>query len=540
MAEDTKAPKQPKSKLEGEALDRLREARRWKESTRILDFKECYFFLAPWRQRQLSSLTAPSLAPMLDQPELYTDLGFLITGDFITEIVNTYLPEAQLWCERKAGEGFDQVFEQIKDEVKDQDKKIFSAIKASNFYSEIPKSYNPDLVIAGAGMFIHRRHAHLPIECLAVPMREMEINLGPNGEIDDRFIVRHGYNKYVRTWLGDDKIWNAIPGETRKKIEDNPTDRSMIAWGWWRVWEDISDEVWQHTITIEDELIHDVQIKGEGCCPFIVTRFGATADWPWAHGPAEQGLPTFRQFDELERQKIEAVERSVNPAMTYPDDSFSEVEQGIEPGMAYPIRPGTGNDVKRMYDQPAIQPEIFQMQEMEKRLRKIFFVDYPEQTGDTPPTLGQWLDEMARAQRRIGTPGMSFWREGPRAYFLRFKYLLEAAGTIKRLQDREGRAISTQAYNPAQRAAEQQEIATATQCAQLSSQLFPEEWKLVVDGKATIEKFIEKMRASDLLQMRAPDQIAGILKQITPLVGGRRPAGDGGAPPPEAGAPGPT
>src|SRR4051812_25723596 len=123
MAKAPKAKdKKPTSKLEADSLDRLREARRWKESTRILDFKECYFFLAPWRQRQISSLTQPSQAPMLDQPELYTDIGPLITGDFITEVVNTYMPQEQIWCERLAGEGFAEAFDQIKDQVKEQDK----------------------------------------------------------------------------------------------------------------------------------------------------------------------------------------------------------------------------------------------------------------------------------------------------------------------------------------------------------------------------------------------------------------------------------
>ena len=516
MARKPKPAKPPENKLESDALDRLREARRWKESTRILDFKECYFFLAPWRQRQISSLTIPSTAPMLDQPELYTDLGFLITADFITELVNTFMPEAQLWCERKSGEGFEQAFEQIKDEVKAQDEKIFDAIKMSNFYAELPKALNPDLVIAGAGLFIHRRHAHLPVECLAVPMREMEINLGPDGEIDDRFIVRHSYNKYIRTLLGDD-IWNKIDAAQRKKMEDNPTDRSMVAWGYWRKWDDISDEVWQHVILVEDKLIHDVELKGEGCVPFIVMRFNPTADWPWAHGPAEQFLPTFRQIDELERQKLEAIERATNPAIVFPDDSFVQIEQGIEPGAGYPIRPGTEGAVKPIYEQPTLQPEIFGIGEMEKRLRKGFYVDYPEQTGDTPPTAAQWFDELARAQRRIGTPGMAFWREGPRAIFLRFKFLLEAAGTIRKLTDKAGRAISTAPYNPAQRAAEQQEIATAAQAAQLLGGMFPEEWKIRIDGGATMKAFIDKMRTGDLLKFRSPNDVAAALKQIATL-----------------------
>jgi len=528
--------KAPGARLEEDALDRLREARRWKESTRILDFKEAYFFLAPWRQREISSQTQPSQAPMADQPELYTDLGPLITGDFITEVTNTYMPQEQIWCERTAGEGFEEIWDQIKDDVKKQDQQIFKAIKTSNLYTELPKAFNPDLVIAGAGMWIKRRLAHMPIECLAVPMREMEINLGPDGEIDDRFVVRHTYNKYVKTLLGDD-IYNKIKAETRKTIEEKPTDRSQISWGFWRVWEDISDEVWQHVVLFKEELIHDVKLKGEGCCPFLVMRFNPTADWPWAHGPALQGLPTFRQVDELERQYLEATERSYNPAITFPDDSFTEVENGIEPGMAYPIRVGSENAVRAIYQQPNVDREMFTIETMEKRLRKLFFVDYPEQSGDTPPTAAQWFDELARAQRRMGTPGMSFWREGPRAIFLRFKYLLEAAGTIKRVTDKAGRAISTQPYNPAQRAAEQQEIATAAQCAQMLGQMFPEEWKLHVDGGETIKTFIDKMRTSGLLKMRKKEAVAAALGQIKQLVAGQQPGGTAGQQPEAAGGP---
>ena len=532
MAEDT-ADRHPTGKLETEALDRLREARRWKESTRILDFKECYFFLAPWRQRQISSLTIPSQAPMLDQPELYTDLGFLITADFITEILNTYMPEAQLWCERAAGMDVpEDVFKTVADQIKEQDRKIFAAIKASNFYAELPKACNPDLVIAGAGLWIQRPRAHLPIESLAVPLREMEINLGPDGEIDDRFVVRYAYNKYVRKLLGDD-VWGNLKPDVQKKIADKPTDRSQIAWGFWRLWDEIANENWQHVILLENELIHSTVLKGEGCCPFIVLRFNPTSDWPWAHGPALQGLPSLRQVDELERQKIEAVERAYNPAIHYPDDSFTEVEQGIEPGMAYPIRPGTENAVGPIYNQPTVEPAIFQIETMEKRLRKLFFVDYPEQTGDTPPTAGQWFDELARAQRRIGTPGMSFWREGPRAIFLRFKFLLEASGTIKPLADKSGRMISTQPYNPAQRAAEQQEIATATQCANILAQMFPEEWRVRIDGGKTMKAFIDKMRTSGLIQMRDPKDIATALQQMQQLVQARH---EPGAPAPPAGA----
>lgn len=502
--------------LEQEQNDRLREARRRKESSWVLDMKECYFFAAPHRQRQISSQTLPSSQPMLDQGELNTDFAFLLCGDFVTEIVNTFMPEAQPWCERGRGMFVpEDAWNQIQDEVRTQDTQIFEAIKASNFYSEIPKAYDPDLAIGTAAVWIERKRAHEPIKVLAVPLREFEANLGPDGEIDDRFVVRWTQNRYVKALLPG----VTIPKDIQEMIDAKPTDRCEIVWGFWRKWEREDDEVWQHVITIKSRKVHDEELVGEGCCPLIPARFNPSADWVWGIGPLMKGLPTLRQVDELDARKIEAISRAINPPITYPDDSFASVEQGFEDGCAYPIRPGSEGAVKAIYTPPSTDPATYELQEKEHRLQRLFFTDFPEQTGDTPPTLGQWLDEMARAQRRIGTPGMSFWREGPAQYFLRFKYLLEKYGAIKPLKV-DGRMISARAMNPAQRAAEQQEIAQAVQAIQILGQAFPEEFKMWVDGKKTIDAFLKKMRVK-LLSIRDPDTVDKAIGQISQLMQGQ-------------------
>jgi hypothetical protein len=179
--------------------------------------------------------------------------------------------------------------------------------------------------------------------------------------------------------------------------------------------------------------------------------------------------------------------------------------------------------VVKIYEPPPSNPADYQYEEKEKRLRRGFFVDFPEQTGDTPPTLGQWLDEMARAQRRIGRPGLPFWREGPAKIFLRFKYLLERAGAIKPIKV-DGKAVALMPYNPTQRAAEQQEIAMAVHGLQIAAQMWPEEYKLFIDGKATMKKLFDKMRI-ELVQFRDPKQVEGVLKQMTQLIGSTAPGG---------------
>ena len=524
----------PQSELEVEGLKRLREARRWKELW-VIDFKECYFFTAPHRQRQISSQTKPPVQRLLDAAELQTSLAFELAQDFVTEVVNTYMPEAQQWCER--GKGMfvpEKLYKTIAQKVRDQDREIFDAMKASNLYPETTKAFYPDLAIGTVGMWIDRERPSQPISVKAIPLREMEINLGPDGEIDDRFAIRYTRNCYVKSLLPKGCT---LPPDVEKTIGDKPDNTTELRFAFWRLWDRDDDEYWQHAIFVQNTCVHEAVLKGEGCCPLIIGRFNPSADWPWGLGPMLQGLPDLRQIDELEGQKIENVELHLSPPITYPDDSFANIEQGLETRMAYPIRPGTEGAVKAIYTPGSPDAAVYQHEEMEKRLRRLFFVDFPEQHGDTPPTLGQWLDEMARAQRRIGTPGMPFWREVPAKIFLRFKYLLEAAGAIEPIKV-DGKSVSLRAYNPAQRAAEQQEIATAVQCAQILAQMFPEEWRMWADGKATMDAMISKMRTAGLIKVRNEEAVKKALPQIAQLVGARHEPGapQANAPSPLAGA----
>lgn len=505
-----------RSETETDALSRLAAARTFKSYIE-LDLKEGYFFASPNRQRQISSMTFPSTQRMMDAPELYTDQAFLITQDFVTEVVNAFMPEAVPWCERGPGMDIpDDVWEQVKDRVKKDDGRIFQAMKASNLYPEITKAFYPDLALGTTALWIKRPHPAKAIVTTAVPLRELEINLGPYGEIDDRFAVRYTRNCYVRELVGEE-IWVKIDSELKEKLRAKPSERTQVVWGYWRLWDRHDDEYWQHVVLVSEKCVHSTEIKGEGCCPLLVMRFNPTADWPHGTGPLLQGMPTYRQIDELDRMRINHSALAIDPPITFPDDSFAQVEQGVEEGMAYPIRPGTEGAVKPIYTPPPPEVANYQYTEKIHNLRKLHFVDHPEQTGDTPPTATQWMDELARAQRRLGTPGLSFWWEGPAQIFIRFKYLLEAAGSIAPLKV-DGRAVATLPRNPAQAAAEQQEIVKTMQLVTWFAQNFPEEFKMMVDGGKTMKSIADKARLS-LIAWRDPNTVQQFVDQASKLLG---------------------
>jgi hypothetical protein len=510
------------SPLEEESNDRLKACRNQKAQVEM-DMREAYFFSAPRRARMVTSTTPAPLARIRDESLLQTSIAFEVVQDFVTVVLNAFMPEANPWCERRAGALVpEEAFKEVEDQVRKADLKIFSAMKASNLYPELAKAFYPDLGIGTVGLMIHDPRPAESMVVSAVPLRELEINLGPFGEIDDRFIVRHTKNRYVHALLPGIDLPEAIETEIKTK----PHGDTEIRWGYWRLWDRHDDEVWQHVVMIKNTVVHDAVLVGEGSCPLVVGRFNPSADWAYADGPLLQALPDLRQIDELEGQKISHVELSLTPPLTFPDDSFAAVEQGIEPGAAYPIRSGTEGAVKAMYEPGPADAGIYEMKEKESRLRRMFFVDFPDQQGKTPPTATQWLDEMQLAQRRIGTPGLSFWREVPAKIFLRFKYLLEKAGTIEPIKVN-GKTVSLQPYNPAQRAAEQQEVAMAVHTIQICGQAFPEEFKIKVDGGATIENFVNIMRTDKIIKFRPTEQVQGAVDQIAKLVGGKQvPGGD--------------
>ena len=504
--------------LEDEANDRLAECRRQKQPFE-LDMREGYFFTAPLRSRQINSLSMPPTIPVHDDGFLQTNAGFEIVGDFCTEMENTFLPQAEQWCQRAKGPGLTKAqWDQIEGQVRDDDTSIFDAIKASNFYAEFAKAAYPDLALGTCAMFIDDpRPTTDAITNQAVPLRELEINLGPDGTIDDRFIIRYTKNRYVNHLLKG----CAIPKDLQDKIDQSPNILNEVRWGYWRDWNEEGDLTWKHVAMIKNRVVHSATFKGEGSCPLIPMRFFATSDWAYALGPLLQSLPEMRQVDELEGQKIQHIELNLTPPYAFPDDSFAAIEQGLEPGMGYPVRVGSEDTIKPIYNPGSPEAGVYLVDDKIKRLRKLFYVDYPEQRGDTPPTLGQWMDELARAQRRIGTPGLVFWQEGVRQIFLRYQYLLEKRGLIKKLRV-DNHNVRLAAVNPAQRAAEQQEIANAVRAIQILGQAFPEEFKAYIDGKQTMEAFLKKMRV-ELLKFRPQqhvDAAVGMIKQLlSPRIG---------------------
>jgi hypothetical protein len=518
--------------IQKEALDRLADARSQKARF-APDIQEAYFFAAPQKARKVTSTSAASTTQPKDDTELQTSIAIEETENFATTLLNSFMPEGVMWADQRPAVNIDEVLKkEVTGQCQSQRRKVFGLIWESNFYAEIGKALNPDAAVGTFGMLIDTKDLHGAVSNYAVPLREMEINIGPDGKVGDRFIVRYTKNRFVRSLIEKDA---RLSDKLSKTIADKPNGQASVTWGWWRDYSE-AVETWQYVQLVNRELVYEKTLKGAGSCAFVVVTFNRHSEYPFGTGPLLKAAPDLRVLDEMSAAEVDNIDLSLRPPMTYPDDSFANVEDGVEPGAWYPIRNGTQDAVRKMYEPNRLDAVYFDQDRRERRVRRLFYNDFPQQRGDTPPTATQWLDEMALAQRKIGTPGVVFWEEGPGAFFTRFRFIALERGLIKEIEypGQQGKIVSVVADNPTRRAQDQQEVSNAVRSIQIGAELFPEETKVAVDGAATLKNVIDKMGGKDVVVFRDQNQIAQATEMLTKLAGG---AGGGELQPGSIGAP---
>jgi len=490
--------------LQKDALARLTDARRQKTEVE-LDIRESYFFTKPRLSRTIRSGQAPQKSVEVGAEELSTGIGTEVNEDFATEIISAFMPPHFDWCKSTAGIGVpDDLWTQVKEKAEADDREVFKALRASNFDAELATALIPDCGIGTVALWIDDMQAHEPISVQHVPLRELEINIGPFGTVDDRFIVR-----FVRRG----KLEAVLKGVTipEKVAKKKPDAWIECVWGYWRDWSEPTDVVWQKVVLVDKILAHAEQYKGEGSCPLIVGRFSPDSLHAFGNGPTIDSLPALRVIDCIAQATQDRIDIAIAPPFGYPDDGTMNFDGGLRAGMAYPMRPNSG-DIQELYFKGDPNLGYYTLADLERAVKRKHFADYPEQPGKTPPTATQWLDEMIKSQRRIGTPGQKFWRELPVEVFLRYRYILAARGVIQPLSV-DGRMVAIRPYNPAAKAQEQQEVQVATRVLDIAKGYFPMTSQAAIDEMATIKNIQEKL-GDKIVVLRDPEEVKEMIESM--------------------------
>lgn len=493
----------PKPLLE-EALRRLSAARSEKAAF-LTDFIEAFQFCMPWRVKpgQTTSATRTNT-----ESQNFTSLGPMMTSDFASDIADTFAPEHTDWAKEEISASVLAQFEaganvgdvdDLKAKVDLDCKIVLDAIGASNFY-ETFKQGAKDLSISAFAMIIEDPGKGAAIRCQVVPIPELQMLRAPTGGIG------------VRAWeqkLTVQDIEELFPDKTlpKKVLEKRgrkqaSVTKTQIAW---RDYASPGVLAWHMMALLDDEPLEYSHHEGDGSCSIIPCRWDPDAPFAWGTGPAIVALPEYRSLDEVEYLSLKGLARVIDPPIAYDDDGVINLEGGLANGVMIPRLEGSKLDVIESQHPNSMSDGEAKAQKLEHKIRRHYYLDEPQQEGLTPPTLGQWMDESMRRQRRLGTPAAAIWTEFLSEVFLRFRYLMVKRGDLKPVTFK-GQAIVLRPVNPLKRAAEMEEAAASLRTLQSIASLFgPQILPEVLVVGATIHKIVQQAQATGLTLKREAD-----------------------------------
>ena len=512
MAEQKTDDRFPAKEVTDEAVGRLKDARSQKNDARA-DLQEAYFFTRPRLSYRVDSDRKPKRIADSERDDLATGIGSEVSEDFATEAIAAFFPQGTDWVSTELDESeltdLDAPdVQDIRAQAETRNKLIFSAMRASNFEAELGPSLDPNLAVGTVAWWIDKPFNTKPIITSHVPTTELEFNVEADGSVGDRFRVR---------WVKGSKVKSVIPEITlpdriSHKVQRDPKCDIEIVWCFWRDWSEPENERWTHVLLVDKEAVHKQTLDGEGCLPLIIARMSPDSNFAWGFGPSIKSLQEYRVLDVITAATQDRIDIALAPPISYPDDGVLDFENGLEAGKAYPARPGSGRDIAKLYFEGDPDLGFYTASDLERRIRRKHFADYPEQKGDTPPTATQWIDEMVKAQRRIGTPGKKFWREGPYEVYRRFEYLLTKDGKIADIEIK-GRKLTLTPNNPASQAADNQKLQTGMQVLGFVKSYFPETAAAAVDERKTIDN-IKRLTKDEVVELRTEQQSRELLGNI--------------------------
>lgn len=373
--------------------------------------------------------------------EIFDNTAVDATVDFASEMRATFTPENFEWMEAVPSKDLGKIeAEMVAPQAKEYNAGIFNEIRRSNFQAESLESYQ-DLSHGTMAMMIVDHDSSLPIHCESIPANDLLIARGVRKEVDLRAIDSILFADQIPVLFKKAKANQSLMDE----IARNPSSEIKVRQAVWRDYSDAGNERWKYVAYYGKHILEQDSYVGEGSCPFIVGRWMTDAKTSWGIGPGYLQLPNIKTANLLKELILKNADYATDPAFTYDDDGVINFDQGLYPGTAIPRAPGSKIDILESRSQ--FDVGYFQQNELRDSINRGYYQDQPFQKGKTPPTAEQWLDEAARAARRMGAPAGRLVTEWQIPIYKRFAYLLGKRGALPKVE-LNGELVSLQPSSP--------------------------------------------------------------------------------------------
>ncbi len=455
------------------------------------DIEEVLSFICPGREDDFDSGPYENDD---DQPESFMSLPEDLATDFGSDMVMYFTPAEVNWTEYQVMVPVpeDQA-DAVMGMVSDRETEVFDMIRSSN-YNDVAPQIMFEANHGTVAMWVEQAHISQPIHIENVPPHELLIVPGHLGILDrfrEKWVKAEHIEATFAYWPDVD-----IKSEEMKRRLSKKSNMLKICWGFWLDWKDPGNPQWRCEIVVDGIRITPATPLTlgplSGSCPLLVGRFNPQTKNPWGRGPGIKALPDLRVLNRVDEAVLDGLDQALSNTIIYSDDGHLDLSEGLIAGKAYPASRGfTREHIYELNKGVNLDTGFFSQDRLEDRLRACFYQDGPRQTGDTPPTATQWVDERRRVQQRIGKPSAPLWRE----FFLPFIQRIERIGVQTGKLDGElaidGEAISVLPMSPLQKAQNQDKVMVSRSNLDMAVAAFGENVASVIDMPATMREIIE-------------------------------------------------
>lgn len=493
-------------------LERLATARndRAKFAPRINRF---YELALPHRQ-PVGSASGEARDPG-EQDDIFDSTLQEAVDDFVSDMIDFFTPHYKPWVEiepsKKLGTADQRRFEE---QIKSYQDTLYGAILSSTFYSESQECW-ADLAAAAGGMHIPFAPAGQRIRPQPILCSQLLMDAGPNGELDGRWFEMKVQKRHLRRTFPD--VTFTQPDLSVEACKNDATLVDVVQ-GCYREYNGMFGKpAWRFCVYVNSEKVHSKTLQGEGAHPVIAMRWRTSPPSMWGPGPGQRGIAPGGALNELAYLFLKHIGKQVDPPLMYDDDSVFNPDEGINAGEAYPRMKGSTFDF--MVTEQDLRSAFFEADKLEQAVKRSLYQNKPYQRGDTPPTLGQWLDEKAREDRRLQLARMRLYDEWTISALNRFAWILGRRGELPKIAI-DGEIISPRFVNPLSRASDMEDVSRGVQFLEIAIAKFGQQALMSIDVPQTLDAIKKKM-GEGLVVLRSVDEAQQMIAQFVASQGGQ-------------------
>jgi len=425
----------------------------------------------------------------------------IVAEDFASDMISTFTPRHERWVSfEPAGDLSEGQRREIGPQLRQFEDAIFAEIERSNYYDAAQECF-AFWGVSAMMVAISDMGPLNPLHFQPVEIPDSLMERGPDGSVTGK------WRDLSLTPLDMHFLWGARYGTQFPAPEQGQSNKACkVVEGCDRDWTTPGVERWNYRIIVNNKVRVTETYEGAGSCIMVACRFRQQADSAWGPGPFKKATPRARVLDELGYLNLKGLGRTIDPAFSYEEDGLANFDGGMEPGKGFARAAGSKAPEAFLPD-VRFDASFFAADEMRKGIKRACYQDRPEQPGDTPPTLGQWMDEKAWNTRRKELPRDRCVREWVLPIIERVAWILAKRGVLPEIKLKGGRLIDVKPVSPLSKAKDLEDMNLTGQVLSFGASIGAAlQVGVPIDAKGTMENLIATAKERHIV-MKSDEQI---------------------------------